>query len=141
MPRSFRSVEQGGDRLVDLFHLAGEALHDVVVGAGSVEVPAVVEQLDVPHARLGHAAGEQAVVGERFLTRLRSVRFVDVLWFLRHVHHLGDGHLHAVGEFVLADPGFGFGIAEPFEFLLVQFADRVEAAAAHVAVHPLGFET
>ena len=133
-----RSDQQGRDRPVDLPALLGQVLDDVVAGAGAVAVPAPVEELDVAHAALDQPAGQQAVVGERRRPRLRSVLVQDRFGLLADVHHVGNGHLHAEGQLVLADPRQRLGVAELGELVLVELPQRVESAAAVGAVHALG---
>ena len=105
---------------------------------GAVAVPAPVEELDVAHAPLDQPAGQQAVVRERRRAGLGPVHLEDLLGLLADVHHVGDRHLHPVGQLVLADPRQGLGVAELLELVFVELAEGVERAAAVGPVHPLG---
>ena len=105
-------VDQGRDRLVDLATLAGEGVHEVIVFARAVHVPAGIEQLHEPHALFDEPPGQEAVVGKRHGSRLSAVGFVNVLRLAGNIHHFGNGDLHAVGQLVLADAGNRLGVAE-----------------------------
>ena len=69
---------------------------------------------------------------------LGAVLLEDAFGLLADVHHVGNRHLHAEGQLVLADPRQGLGVAELGELVLVELPQRVERAAAVVAVHALG---
>ncbi len=126
-PTPLQVREQRRDRPVDLLALLGQVLDDVVAGAGAVAVPAPVVELDVAHAALDQAAGQQAVVGERRRPRLGAVLLHDRFRLLADVHHVGNRHLHAESQLVLADPRQGLRIAELGELVLVELPQGVQA--------------
>ena len=105
-------------------------------GAGAVEVPAPVEELHEAHALFDQPPGQQAVVGEARLARLRAVGFErSACGLLGDVHHLRHASLHAEGQFVLGDARQRFRVAQARGLHLVQVAQRVERLAAQLAVH------
>ena len=68
------------------------------------------------------------------MTGLGPVGFLNVLRFLRNVHHFRDGHLHAERQFILIDAGQRFGIADGLQFEFIQLFERIEAAASDIAI-------
>ena len=74
-------------------------------------VPAVAadggaKQLDEAHAALDQAAGDQAFPAEDLCGDVGIVEAVEPCcrWrFVGEVHELGDGRLHAIGQFVVGD--------------------------------------
>ena len=129
-PALLEVVEQGGDRLVDLIALVDEALPKVGLRIGAVGVPAPVEELDEAHAALGEAAGEQAVVGEGFLTGGGAVFLVHRCRLLFQIEGIRRVDLHAEGHFILRDAGDGLRVADLGGDALVEVVQRVERPAA-----------
>src|SRR6516162_11397885 len=99
-------------------------------------VPAPVVELDEPYAALGETPRQQAVVGERLGSRLRSVEFVDLLRLPAEVEGLRGLDLHAEGQLVLSDPCQGFRIANLLRSLPVEFLQRLQGALAEMPRDP-----
>ena len=76
-PRAFRSVQQAGDRLVDLAGVLRVALLEVAVLV-PLHVRVAVRDLHEAHAALGEPAGQQAlpaeVVGDRVVEAVERLR-------------------------------------------------------------------
>ena len=116
-------------------------------------IPAPVIQLHETNTGFDQAACQQTVVrkrriialvedsriigtfGRRNISRLSSVHVEDMLRFLRDIHHFGNGHLHAIRQFVLRNPSLRFRIPAAFEFGSIHFCQSVQHAAAQTAIH------
>ncbi len=57
-------ADEGGHRLVHGGALFGESVADVLLGIGSVEIPAPVEELHEANALFKQSPGKEAVIGE-----------------------------------------------------------------------------
>jgi len=134
----FEVGDQGIHWTVDVFRFSGNAGDEVVARAGAVHVPAVIEQLNKTHAPFDHASGEQAVIRKRRRTARRAIEVVRFFGFTGEIDGFGDRHLHTEGKFVLVNAGQRFRIAELFEFEFIQRFERIQTAAADVAVDALG---
>src|SRR6266568_2303566 len=90
-------LDQRGARLVGVQALLFDALGQI-----SVLIPAAMVELNETHPTLGHAAGEQTVVGEgAWLLHVRPVHFEQPLRFFGNVRQFGHGGLHPERNFVL----------------------------------------
>ena len=126
----FQILHERGAGLIRVLALFADAL-----GQAAVLVPAAVVKLDETHTALGHAAGEQAIGGERAgLLHVGPVKVEHTLRLLRDVHQLRHGRLHAEGHFVLRNAGVDFGIGEGLVLLRVELGEAVEHAAPRVGV-------
>ena len=90
-------------------------------------VPTHVVKLDEADIALDEAASHEAVVSvASAFFDLGAIHREDGLRFVRDVSQLRDRGLHAVGEFVLLDPGVDFGVGVFGEFFRVQFGEVIE---------------
>ena len=96
----------------------------------------MVVELDETDTPLHQAPGQEAVVGERLLTRPGPVHAVDVLRFIADVHQFGDAGLHPVGQFVGGDTAQDLRVAHRPVLPLIELLQGVEGAAARLAGHP-----
>src|SRR4029077_8389886 len=90
----FEIGDERGGSAVGVAAEARQLVHNVLVVASAVGVPAAVIELHEAHAALDQAPGEQAVVGERRLARSGAVHLVNVGRLLGDVGQLGDAGLH-----------------------------------------------
>ena len=73
-------------------------------------IPTPVEELDEADAILDQPTGQEAIVGKgRIISLVKAARIGCRFGFrnmtrLGPVHHFGNGHLHAEGQFVLGNP-------------------------------------
>ena len=134
-------LEQRGDGPIHRRAFLCQPVTNVFSGIGAVEVPAPVEELHVTHALFDQPTGEQAVVRETRFSRLRAVSLDGPGGFPRDVHHLRHRQLHPVGELVLRDARLRFGMAQLAGLDFIQVAQRVEAHAADLAIHPGGIRS
>ncbi len=125
----FEVAQEGGGGLVNV---GAPALAPTAEAA--VVIPIGMEELDEADVSFRHAAGEDAIGGvAAWASRIGPVHFEDVLGFVGKVGEFGDGGLHPVGHFVLADAGGNFGIAGVVEFEGVDFLEAVQHGAAQGA--------
>src|SRR5689334_3397094 len=103
------------------------------VVSGAVRVPAPVVELNETHAAFAEATREQAIVREAILAGLGAVPFVRRLGFAGNIGRLGDAHLHAERQFILAHPRKRLGIAKLGDGLLVDFVDGVQGGTPLLA--------
>ena len=68
-------ADQGGDGFVGAAHFVGQAAANVFAGAGAVEIPSPVEEVDEAHALFEQSSAEQAVIGKAGLTGHSAVGF------------------------------------------------------------------
>ena len=97
-------------------------------------VPRFVEQFHEAHAAFDQPARQDAVVGERWTSRLGPVHVEHVLWLLGNVHQLRRARLHAVGHLEGTDAGLDLGIADFLQAHAVQASERIQRVALESAV-------
>ena len=108
------------------------------LGEVGVLVPGFMEELHEADPSLHQAPGQQAVVGEGGLPRLRPVEVQDGLGLLGNIHELGHAGLHAKGHLERADPSGDFGIADRFQPHPVQVPNRVERCLLQAGIDAFG---
>ena len=97
-------LEQAGDRLVGGPGIVGMALLQVAVLVPAVVAQVLTEHLDEPHAALDQPPGDQALpavgLGRRIVEAVELLRGCG---FVRQIHQVGHGRLHAEGQLVVGD--------------------------------------
>jgi hypothetical protein len=105
----------------------------------TVLVPALVIELNEPHAVFGQLAREQTV--GRVRTRNKAfgtVQFDNIIRLFRQIHYLRHCRLHTVSHFILLDLRGNLRIAEFLIRQVIQFRKLVEHIAALFPVHSVG---
>ena len=94
-------------------------------------IPAAMEDLHHPHAPLHEPPGEQETVGERpRLLHVVAIHLERGLALVGDVDEVRHARLHPEGHLVLRDPRLDLRVGIPLEAAGIQFAERVERAAA-----------
>ena len=97
----------------------------------AVDIPAALINLREAHAPFGHAAREQAVVGEcAGLLCVFTVEGPGARGFVAHVGQFGHRSLHAKRHLVFLNASVGLRIAELFVGHLVDGVDAVDKCRA-----------
>ena len=104
----------------------------------AVVVPSTVIELYESNASFSQSAGQQAVSPEGAVSSLGAIEIKDVFGFPGDVHQLGDAHLHAEGEFVLADTCINFRIPNLSGSQSVESSGSIDDVALIGIVDSLG---
>ena len=125
----FQILEQGGDRLIGLRTQLGQVAADI-----AVVIPAAHRHLHKAHAGLAEFARKQTGAGVPVgVLAVHAVKFSRGFAFLRDVHDLRRGGLHAEGEFEVLDHAFHVRFAVEFaDEAAVHALDQSDALALHV---------
>ena len=117
----FEIADEGGGGAIDFAYFRFDVAFQV-----PMVVPVAVVELDEAHASFGETSSEQAVAGERAVTRSGAVGFHDGGGFFRDVHQFRHAGLHLEGHFVLADAGDDFRILSGGMFERVELSDGTD---------------
>lgn len=101
-------------------------------------VPAGVHQLDVAGSTFEKTSGEETITGKGAgFVDLRAVEIESGLGLARNIGEFGHAGLHAVGHFVLRDPGLNFRISDGRVFIFVECGNAIEHLTAERGAHSL----
>ena len=118
----FEIPQQRSGSLIGLATLLTQSSLDV-----AVMIPARVVNLNETNTPFRHSAGEQALAGERTVTRLLDpVRFERRRGFAHQIDQFGRRRLHPIGHFVGLDAGADGVDGGPAETGFVQLGDQVQ---------------
>jgi hypothetical protein len=111
----------------------------MVLGQIHVLIPTAMEELNEPHAALGHAPREQTVRRKRTgLLHVGTIQRQRGFALLREIGQLGHRRLHAVGHLILRHARGDLRVAKLALVLLVQLRQVIEEAAAALRREALG---